>query len=108
MKLFYYTQVTKEQHEDEIDMTIQTGYSFDLDQVVMTYPNGDNLAIVLQHSADKLNPVDYQYKVDPATKQRVPVKVSKFEITNEPIVVELTVKEEINRFFAETGGPKWK
>jgi hypothetical protein len=72
----------------------------------MTYPTENGLAIVLEGAADKLNPVDYQYKIDPATKQKVPVKITKFEITSEPIVVELKVKEEILAFFNLTGGPQ--
>lgn len=107
MKQFYYTQVTKTQHEDEVDMTIETGFSFDLDSVLLTYPVDKKLAVVLKSSADKLTPVDYQYKINPTTKQKEPVKITKFETTSEPIVIELTVLEEINRFFELTGGPKW-
>lgn len=107
MKQFYYTQVTKTQHEDEVDVTIETGFSFDLDSVLLTYPTEKKLAVVLKRSADKLNPVEYQYKVNPATKQKEPVKISKFETTSEPIVVELTVLSEINEFFKLTGGPVW-
>jgi len=108
MKQFYYTQVTKTQHEDEVDMTIETGYSFDLDSVLLTYPSDKKLVIVLKQSVDKMTPTDYQYKVDPVTKQKHPVKVSKFEITSEPILIELTVLSEINEFFKLTGGPTWK
>lgn len=101
--LFYYTEV--ELQEDST--TITTGHSFNLDDVLLTYPNDGVLDVVLSVGADKLNPIDYQFKVDPKTKQRVPVKVSKFEITNEPITIKLTVKEEINKFFELTGGPQW-
>jgi hypothetical protein len=107
MKQFYYTQVTKTQHEDEVDMLIETGYSFDLDSVLLTYPVDKKLAVVLKNSADKMNPTDYQYKINPVTKQKEPVKISKFEITSEPIVIELTVMTEINEFFKLTGGPTW-
>ena len=50
MKQFYYTQVTKTQHEDEVDVTIETGYSFDLDSVLLTYPVEKKLAVVLKLS----------------------------------------------------------
>jgi hypothetical protein len=100
MNLFYYTEVKE-------DKTI-TGYSFCLDDVIMTYPNEGALNVVLSMGSDKLNPIEYKYKLDPKTKEKVPVKVAKFEITNEPIVVELKVKEEINKFFEMTGGPKWE
>ena len=107
MSLFYYTEVSKVQHEDELDLTVKTGYSFNLEDVVLTYPEGNNLYVVLAVHADKMNPVEYQYKIDPKTKQKVPVKVSKFEITSEPISILLTVKDEINKFFELTGGPNW-
>ena len=100
MNLFYYTEVK--------DGKTITGYSFCLDDVILTYPKEEALNIVLSMGSDKLNPVDYKYKIDPKTKERVPVKVSKFEITNEPIVIELTVREEINKFFEMTGGPTWQ
>jgi hypothetical protein len=54
-----------------------------------------------------MNPTDYQYKINPVTKQKEPVKISKFEITSEPILIELTVLAEINEFFKLTGGPTW-
>lgn len=105
MNLFYYTEKIKKEHEDEMELIIEKGYSFDLDKVIMTYPTKEGLAIVLSHNSDKLNPVEYEYKIDPATKQRVPVKVKKFEITSEPIVVNLTDKEEVARFYKLTNGP---
>jgi hypothetical protein len=89
-----------------MELVIKKGFSFDLNKVLMTYPTENGLAIVLEGAADKLNPVDYQYKIDPVTKQKVPVKITKFEITSEPIVVELKVKEEILAFFSLTGGPQ--
>ena len=101
MKLFYYTS-TPEEGQESVG---EKGYSFDIDSVLLTYPSKEGLAVVLKGNADKLNPVDYQYKVDPKTKQRVPVKVSKFEITSEPIVVTITKQEEIEHFYALTGGP---
>jgi hypothetical protein len=55
-----------------------------------------------------MNPTDYQYKINPITKQKEPVKISKFEITSEPILIELTVLSEINAFFKLTGGPTWQ
>lgn len=100
MNLFYYTEVK--------DDTTITGYSFSLDDVILTYPNGEALNVVLSMGSDKMNPIEYKYKLDPKTKEKVPVKVAKFEITNEPIVIELKVKEEINKFFEMTGGPKWE
>ena len=100
MNLFYYTEVKE-------DTTI-TGYSFSLDDVILTYPNEGALNVVLSMGSDKMNPIEYKYKIDPKTKEKVPVKVAKFEITNEPIVIELKVKEEINKFFEMTGGPKWE
>lgn len=112
MNLFYYTEVKPEivEVEGQEPTTINvpvTGYSFSLDDVILTYPDDDMLNIVLSIGADKLNPVDYQYKRDPKTGQKTPIKVSKFEITNEPVVVQLKVKEEINKFFEMTGGPTW-
>ena len=104
--LFYYTEREKIENGEEMELVIKRGYSFDTDKVLMTYPTENGLAIVLEGAADKLNPVDYQYKIDPATKQKVPVKITKFEITSEPIVVELKVKEEILAFFSLTGGPQ--
>jgi hypothetical protein len=104
--LFYYTEREKIESGEEMELIIKRGYSFDTNKVLMTYPTDNGLAIVLEGSADKLNPVDYQYKIDPATKQKVPVKITKFEITSEPIVVELKVKEEILAFFSLTGGPQ--
>ncbi len=104
--LFYYTEKEKIESGVEMELVIKKGFSFDLNKVLMTYPTENGLAIVLEGAADKLNPVDYQYKIDPATKQKVPVKITKFEITSEPIVVELKVKEEILAFFSLTGGPQ--
>jgi len=104
--LFYYTEREKIENGEEMEFVIKKGYSFDTTKVLMTYPTENGLAIVLEGAADKLNPVDYQYKIDPATKQKVPVKITKFEITSEPIVVELKVKEEILAFFSLTGGPQ--
>jgi hypothetical protein len=104
--LFYYTEKEKIESGEEMELVIKKGFSFDLNKVLMTYPTENGLAIVLEGAADKLNPVDYQYKIDPATKQKVPVKITKFEITSEPIVVELKVKEEILAFFSLTGGPQ--
>jgi hypothetical protein len=104
--LFYYTEREKIENGEEMELVIKRGYSFDTNKVLMTYPTENGLAIVLEGAADKLNPVDYQYKIDPATKQKVPVKITKFEITSEPIVVELKVKEEILAFFSLTGGPQ--
>jgi hypothetical protein len=106
--LFYYTDYKVDANDASIATTVN-GFSFNLDDVILTYPDSEEpiLNVVLSMGSDKLNPVEYQYKVDPKTKQRVPVKVSKFEITNEPIVVQLKVKEEINSFFKLTGGPEW-
>lgn len=104
--LFYYTEREKIENGEEMELIIKKGYSFNINKVLMTYPTTDGLAIVLEGNADKLNPVDYQYKIDPATKQKVPVKITKFEITSEPIVVELKVKEEILSFFQLTEGPR--
>ena len=104
--LFYYTEKEKIENGEEMELVIKKGFSFDITKVLMTYPTENGLAVVLQGNADKINPVDYQYKIDPATKQKVPVKVTKFEITSEPIVVELKVKEEILAFFSMTGGPQ--
>jgi hypothetical protein len=105
--LFYYTEVKTENIDGSETTNVQTGYSFSLDDVIITYPDGEVLNVVLSIGADKINPVDYQYKKDPKTGQRVPIKVSKFEITNEPVVVQLKVKDEINEFFKLTGGPTW-
>lgn len=107
MNLFYYTEVNTKTVEGQESTEVLTGYSFSLDDVILTYPDGEVLNIVLSIGADKINPVDYQYKRDPKTGQKTPVKVSKFEITNEPVVVQLKVKEEINKFFEMTGGPTW-
>jgi len=105
-KLFYYTEKEKTSHEDEMDIVIKKGYSFNLNSVIMTYPEKNGLAVVLNRNADKLNPTDYQYKINPQTKVKEPVKITKFEITSEPIVILLTDVNEINRFLAETGGPE--
>lgn len=104
--LFYYTEREKIENGEEMELIIKKGFSFELSKVLMTYPTEDGLAIVLDGNADKLNPVDYQYKIDPTTKQKVPVKIIKFETTSEPIVVELKTKKEILSFFSLTGGPQ--
>ena len=104
--LFYYSEKEKIENGEEMELVIKKGFSFEISKVLMTYPTDNGLAVVLDGNADKLNPVDYQYKIDPATKQKVPVKITKFETTSEPIVVELKVKEEILAFFSLTGGPK--
>jgi hypothetical protein len=107
MRLFYYTEKQKIEDGEEMELVTKTGFCFDLDKVIMTYPEEKGLAVVLAHNADKINPVEYEYKIDPVSKKKVPIRVKKFEITSEPIVVSLTNIEEINRFFAETGGPKY-
>lgn len=107
MRLFFYTEKQKIEDGDEMEIVTKTGFSFDLDKVIMTYPEKNGLAIVLSHNSDKLNPVEYEYKIDPATKQRVPVKVKKFEITSEPIVINLVNPEDVTRFFEEVNGPKY-
>lgn len=104
--LFYYSEKEKIENGEEMELIIKKGFSFNIHKVLMTYPTENGLAVVLEGNADKLNPVDYQYKIDPATKQKVPVKITKFETTSEPIVVELKVKEEILAFFSLTGGPQ--
>lgn len=106
MRLFYYTEREKKEDGDEMELIVKTGFSFDLDKVILTYPDDKGLAVVLNQNADKINPVEYEYKIDPQTKQRVPVKVKKFEVTSEPIVINLTVPEEIYEFYKATGGPK--
>lgn len=106
MNLFYYTEIEKESFEDEVSITRKNGYSFKLDSVIMTYPEKDGLAVVLDSHADKMNPVDYQYRVNPQTKQKEPIKITKFEITSEPIVVVLKDSSEIERFLKLTGGPE--
>jgi hypothetical protein len=106
MNLFYYSEVDKESHEDEINITRKNGYSFNLDLVMLTYPNEGNLAVVLSSNADKMNPVDYQFKINPSTGKKEPVKVTKFEIVSEPIVVYLSDPSDIKRFLDLTGGPK--
>jgi hypothetical protein len=107
MKLFFYTEKQKIEDGDEMEIVTKTGFSFDLEKVIMTYPEKNGLAVVLSHNSDKLNPVEYEYKIDPSTKQRVPVKVKKFEITSEPIVINLVNPEDVMRFFEETNGPKY-
>jgi hypothetical protein len=106
MNLFYYTEIEKESYEDEVNFTRKTGYSFSLDSVIMTYPEKEGLAVVLNSNADKLNPTDYQYKINPNTKQKEPVKITKFEVTSEPIVVFLKDPTEIKNFLKLTGGPE--
>lgn len=105
-KLFYYTEIETNPSEEGNQVTRKNGYSFDLDSVIMTYPEKGGLAIVLNRNADKLNPIDYQYKINPATKQKEPVKITKFETTSEPIVVVLRDGEEIKSFLSITGGPE--
>lgn len=105
MSLFYYSEIEKETHEDEVNITRKNGYSFSLESIIMTYPDGDTLNVVLSHNADKLNPVEYQYKVNPQTKKKEPVKITKFETTSEPIVVQLKDPSDISRFLQATGGP---
>jgi hypothetical protein len=105
MNLFYYTEIEKESHEDEVNITRKNGYSFNLESVIMTYPEKEGLAVVLGRNADKLNPIDYQYKINPSTKQKEPVKITKFEVTSEPIVVILKDTTEIKKFLEITGGP---
>jgi len=104
-QLFYYTEVIKSSHEDEVDIQYKKGYSFDLGSVLMTYPDKEGLAVVLKNNADKLNPVDYQYKVNPQTKMKEPIKITRFEVTSEPIVILLTQKDEIEKFLSATNGP---
>jgi hypothetical protein len=104
--LFYYTE-TKTETVDAQESVILTGYSFSLDDVILTYPDGEVLNVVLSIGADKINPVDYKYKRDPKTGQKIPIGVAKFEITNEPVMVQIKLKEEINAFFKLTGGPVW-
>lgn len=106
MNLFYYTEIDRESHEDEMTITRRTGYSFSLDSVIMTYPDKEGLAVVLNSNADKLNPTDYQYKINPTTKQKEPVKITKFEVTSEPIVVVIKDPTEIKNFLKLTGGPE--
>ena len=105
MKLFYYTQKDKVEDGEEMELVTKTGYSFDLDKVIMTYPDEKGLSVVLNQNVDKLNRVEYEYKIDPQTKQKVPVKIKKFEVTSEPMVVNLTEPSEINLFYSLTGGP---
>jgi len=104
-QLFYYTEKEKTSHEDEMELVIKKGYSFNLNTVIMTYPEKNGLAVVLNRNADKLNPTDYQYKINPQTKVKEPVKITKFEITSEPIVVLLSEPNDIKRFLEVTGGP---
>lgn len=104
MKLFKYSVDETITLEDASQETVtKSGYSFDLEKVTMTYPESNHLNVVLNQNADKINPVEYEYKVDRETKQRVPVRVKKFEITSEPIVVTLTREEDITAFWAEMG-----
>lgn len=107
MRLFYYTQKEKLEEGEEMELVTKTGYSFDLDKVIMTYPDEKGLSVVLNQNVDKLNPVEYEYKIDPQTKQKVPVKIKKFEVTSEPMVVNLTEAAEITKFFELTGGPTY-
>ena len=105
-KLFYYSEVEKTSHEDEMDITRKNGYSFNIEMVMLTYPDKDGLAVVLASNADKMNPIDYQYKINPETKQKEPVKSTKFEVTSEPIVLVLKDQSDILRFLKATGGPE--
>jgi hypothetical protein len=106
MKLFYYTDIESAPSEQGTQTTRKNGYSFDLDSVIMTYPEKEGLAIILNRNADKLNPIDYQYKINPTTKQKEPVKITKFETTSEPIVVVIKDSREIDAFLHLTGGPE--
>jgi hypothetical protein len=105
MKLFYYTQKEKVEDGEEMELVVKTGYSFNLEKVMMTYPDEKGISVVLNQNVDKLNPVEYEYKIDPQTKQKVPVKIKKFEVTSEPMVVNLTEPSEIAEFYKLTGGP---
>lgn len=105
MNLFFYTQKETVEENGESKEVIKPGYSFDLDRVIMTYPVEEGLAILLSQNTDKLNPVDYQYKKDPKTGQKYPIKITKFEITSEPVTIQLTELDEINKFFSLVGGP---
>jgi DNA modification methylase len=106
MKLFYYTDIEIKSNEEGRKEIRKNGYSFDMDSVIMTYPEKDGLAVILNRNADKLNPTDYQYKINPVTKQKEPVKITKFETTSEPIVVVIKDQREIEAFFHATGGPE--
>lgn len=106
MNLFYYTEIERQSQEGETKVIRKNGHSFCLNSVIMTYPEKDGLAVVLNRNADKLNPVDYQYKINPTTKQKEPVKITKFETTSEPIVVILKDVAEIESFLKLTGGPQ--
>lgn len=107
MRLFYYTEIEVRNLEDGTPQTIRkNGYSFDLDSVILTYPDREGLAVVLNRNADKLTPTDYQYKINPQTKQKEPIKVSKFEVTSEPIVAVIKDPREIDAFLHATGGPE--
>lgn len=106
MNLFYYTEIETKSQGEQTKEIRKNGYSFLLDSVIMTYPEKDGLAVVLNRNADKLNPIDYQYKINPTTKQKEPVKITKFEVTSEPIVVILKDIREIESFLKLTGGPE--
>lgn len=98
-KVFFYTQketvsVQNEDGSSTEQEVVKAGYTLNVERVLMTYPDQQGLAVVLDHNVDKLNPVEYEYKIDPQTKQRVPVKVKKFEITSEPVVIYITEEEE--------------
>lgn len=105
MKLFYYTEIEVKSLEEGTQIIRKNGYSFNLESVILTYPEKDGLAVVLNRNADKLNPVEYQYKINPQTKQKEPIKVSKFENTSEPIVAVIKDPKEIEDFLMLTGGP---
>jgi len=106
MKLFFYTEKETVDVDGEQKEIAKPGYSFDLESVIMTYPTTDGLSVVLSSNADKLTPIEYKYRTDPKTKERIPVKIAKFEITSEPITIELKDADEINAFFAAVGGPE--
>jgi hypothetical protein len=106
MKLFYYTEIEVKSQEEKEQILRKPGHSFNLESVIMTYPEKEGLAVVLNRNADKLNPIDYQYKINPQTKQKEPVKITKFETTSEPIVVVLKDTQEIAEFLKLTGGPE--
>jgi hypothetical protein len=103
MNLFYYTKRKKVEEGEEMELIIETGNSFQLDSVFMTYPTKTGLAVVLDVASDRLNPTEYKYRMQ--NGQKVPVGVAKYEILNEPIVIELTVEDEILQFYKLTGGP---
>lgn len=103
MNLFYYTERKKIEDGEEMELIVNQGFSFNLDDVLMTYPTEKGLTIVLKRSSDRITPTEYKYRVQNGSK--VPVGVAKYEVVNEPIVIELTVTEEILAFYKATNGP---